>query len=270
MKTHNSFILLILLLTFSSASAQDAQLASAKVIEVVGTVSKNSADGQSSQLKVGEIVKEGASITTAKLSMAKLVFSNGSEMTIEENTRITIAELQQDAFTGGKSYEQLQADPSKSQTLLELNYGEINGHTKKLQPGSNFKIKTPLGTAAIRGTRWSIMLIFNPERGEFILITNNKDGALDIISKYGGTVSDRSEKTEAVEAGKAAVITLSKTDPEFDAVFDLIKNVIPIGLQPPVITPGTPGPVPGPDDDFGIIVVSPEGPAGRVDANDDN
>ena len=272
MKAHSISLLSIVLLTVAAVAAQGSQLASAKVVDVVGTVTKYTAGGDQAPLQKGDILKEGDSVSVTALSEAKLVFSNGSELTIEENTSVNIAKLQQEAFAGNKSYEQLQADPSQSQTLLELNYGRLSGHVKKLRPDSSFNVDTPLGTAAIRGTKWSALLIYNAERGEFLLTVKNYDGLVDIISRYigqfeygEGNIGDKgydasiSETTrELIPRDHTIVIRLREGDPYFDDLFDLIKNFIPDGPQP-VITPGPgPGPGPGPDDDLGIIVVSPE------------
>ncbi len=258
----------------SALGVSAQQLASAKVVDVVGTVTKYSPDGSNTQLQVGDILKEGDAISATALSSAELVFSNGSELTIEENTSVNIAKLEQAPFGGNQSYEQLQADPSPSQTLLELNYGKLSGHVKKLRQDSNFDVETPLGTAAIRGTRWSALLIYNAERGEFILTVKNYDGLVDIISRYigqfeygKGNIGDKGydsslsdDTRELIPAAHTVVIRLHRGDPLFDDLFDLIKNVTPSGPSP-VITPGGPGG----GDDFGVIVVSPEGPAGDDD-----
>ncbi|HKK19400.1 MAG TPA: FecR domain-containing protein [Opitutales bacterium] len=275
MKVHKTSFFSLVILMIASVTAQGAQLASAKVVDVVGTVTKYSADGSQSPLKVGDLLKEGDSISVTALSEADLVFSNGSELTIEENTSVNIATLQQEPFSGNQSYEQLQADPSKSQTLLELNYGKLSGHVKELRSDSKFHVETPLGTAAIRGTQWSALLIYNAEREEFLLVVKNLDGLVDIISRYLGTIeygegnigdkgydSSIDEQTrELIPQDHTVVLRLRKSDPYFDDLLQIIKNYAPTGPKP-VITPG-PGPGPGPgdpeDDDFGIIVVSPEG-----------
>lgn len=275
MKTHTFSILSLAIFMIASVTSQAAQLASAKVVDVVGTATKYSAAGQQSPLKTGDILKEGDSISVTALSKADLVFSNGSELTIEENTSVNIAKLQQEAFSSNQSYEQLQADPSKSQTLLELNYGKLSGHVKKLHSGSQFHVDTPLGTAAIRGTKFSALLIYNASRGEFLLTVKNYDGLVDIISRYvgqfeygKGNVGDKGydsslsdEAKELIPENHTIVIRLHKGDPYFEDLFQLIRNHMPTDPKP-VITPG-PGPGPGdPEgDDFGIIVVSPEGPA---------
>jgi len=269
MKFFRFHLILLAFLSLGALSLNAAQLASAKVTEVLGTVTKYTADGGNSPVQTGDILKEGDSISASALSQAKLVFSNGSLLTIEENTSISISELSQDSFSGSQSYEQLEADPSKSQVLLELNYGILNGHVKKLQKGSKFDIATPLGTAAIRGTKWSVKLFYNAERGEFLLIVKNKDGELDILSRYlgefeygAGNIGDKgydsalsNDTNEPVPQKHTVVIRLHRTDPYFGALFNLMKNYIPtnprpgfIPLPPLQITP----------EDGGVIVVSPE------------
>lgn len=273
MKVHNIPILSLAFFMLASVAGQAAQLASAKVVDVVGTVTKYGAGGEQSPLQKGDILKEGDSVSVTALSRADLVFSNGSELTIEENTSVNIAKLQQEAFAGNKTYGQLQADPSKSQTLLELNYGKLNGHVKKLRADSRFDIETPLGTAAIRGTNWSALLIYNTERQEFLFSVKNFDGDVEVISRYLGTIeygkgnigdkgydaSIDEETREVIPEDHTVILRLRKGQPGFDELFDLIENTDPTKTQPVV----TPGPVPGSsdpeDDDFGIIVSSPEG-----------
>jgi hypothetical protein len=273
MKSYKIFIHSLAFLMIAAVTASAAQLASAKVTEVTGTVTKYTPDGGNAPIKVGDILKEGDSISATALSQAELVFSNGSELTIEENTSVNIAKLQQESFAGSKSYEQLQADPSKSQTLLELNYGKLSGHVKKLRSDSQFNVETPLGTAAIRGTIWSMLLIYNAERQEFLLSVKNYDGLVDIISRYvgqfeygDGTIGDKGYKSSASETTRELIpqnhtinIRIQKGDPYFDTLFQMIKNIVPTGPRP-VITPNAPTGASGnEDDDLGIIVVSPEG-----------
>jgi hypothetical protein len=263
-------VLALSALSSHAAPSHAAQLASAKVLQVEGTVSKYSAEGGSStQLKVGDILVEGDSVSATALSSAILVFSNGSEITVEENTSFNLSKLEQSPFSGNQSYEQLQADPSQSQTLLELNYGELGFHVKKLQAGSTFDIETPLGTAAIRGTQGTVKLFYNAERGEFLLIVANNDGLDDIISRYigefeygRGNIGDKGfdssvsdAKSEPIPQQHTIVIRLHRGDPLFDDLFNAYENYIPteptpgnLPLPTPIFTP----------DDPGVIIVSPE------------
>ena len=170
--------IVISLLAFSGLTAQAAQLASAKVLSVTGVAVKEAKDGSETPLKSGDILVEGDSVIVSGLSQAMLVFSNGSTLKVDERTSLSFKQLEQASFGGNKSYEQLAGDPSKSQTILELNYGEVDGHVKKLKPGSVFNIETPLGTAAIRGTRFNVRLTYNPVSGFMVLNIYNADGRL--------------------------------------------------------------------------------------------
>lgn len=248
MKTLRIPFIVLCVLALSALSAHAAQLASAKVLKVEGTVSKYAPDGSNTPLKAGDILTEGDSISATALSSAFLVFSNGSEITVNENTSFSISKLEQSTFSGSQSYEQLQADPSQSQTLLELNYGELGFHVKKLQAGSTFNIETPLGTAAIRGTQGTVKLYYNAELGEFILIVTNDDGLVDFIG-----LSDNI--AESIPQNQEYIIRLHRGDPLFDDLFKAYKNYIP--------TEPTPGDLPLPTpiftpDDEGVIIVSPE------------
>lgn len=236
-------------LIFSALSSHAAQLATAKVIEIAGTVTKYSADGSDKPLQVGDILVQGDSVSTTAMSSTSLVFSNGSELTVEEDTSLTIATMEQAPFNGSQSYEQLAADPSKSQTLLELNYGELNGHVKQLQSGSRFDIQTPLGTAAIRGTTYKVKYFFNALRNESILSITNIDGQIDLVSRFSGplefsgNVADKGYDAAATEEN-VAPIPASNT--VIIRSYDAGNDDLPLPV--PTFTPEDPG----------VIVVSPE------------
>jgi len=292
MKTLRIPLTILCLFALSAISAQAARLASAKVLELTGTVTKYSPNGQNAPLKVGDILTEGDSLSSAAKSSAKLVFSNGSELTVRQNTSINISNLEQESFAGNQSYEQLQADPSKSQTLLELNYGDIDGHVKKLSYGSNFRIKTPLGTAAIRGTYFSISLRYDSRSGNFTLSVTNIDGTVDIISTFSGDIlfgdnkevvkefegeSDgTNERTSTVPETKTIKIRISRDNPNREAILAFVKTIVPSEIRVIIDddtggegeegsegeeggdpTPEIPAPEITPEDPS-IIVVSPE------------
>jgi hypothetical protein len=248
MKNTRFHLVLLALFGLSALTINAAQLASAKVLSVTGIVTNS----EESPLAVGAILAQGDSVVTSALSNALLVFSNGSELVVKEKSSVTLAELTQEAFSGKKSYEQLQADPSKSQALLELNYGKVSGHVKKLRPGSTFKIETPLGTAAIRGTKFTVETRYDAARGEYILAIENEDGLVDIISSYVGSleygrgnVGDMGyvaavsyNKSESIPARHKVIIRMSKNDPNYDEIINRVKNYAPfqsVGTQPEVI-----------------------------------
>ena len=135
---------------------------------------------------------------------------------------------------------------------------------KQLREGSTFYIETPLGTAAIRGTKFSAELRYNAERRELILIVTNEDGKVDIISRYAGSfeygrgnVGDKGfdtgasdDTSESIPAAHIIVIRLSEDDPNFDRIVNRIKNFPPYknkNTQPKINT-GPPGPEVTPED----------------------
>jgi hypothetical protein len=162
------------------------------VLSVSGTVIKTEGGGfikvggRESPLKAGDILREGDRIHSTEGSKVFLVFSNGSEITLFQNSSLSIVDLEQEPYTSKRVYNELEADPSKSQTLLELDYGQLDGHVKKLSNTSSFNIETPLGTAAIRGTRFSISLLFTGNK--LILSVSNFDGLVDILTKSSSKV----------------------------------------------------------------------------------
>jgi len=192
MKTLRIPFTLFCLLAISALSSHAAELATAKVLSVSGIVMKTEGGGlikvggRESPLKAGDILREGDRIHSTKGSKVFLVFSNGSEITLFQNSSLSIIDLEQEPYTSKRIYNELEADPSKSQTLLELDYGQLDGHVKKLSNTSSFNIKTPLGTAAIRGTRFSISLLFTGNK--LVLSVSNFDGLVDILTQSSSKV----------------------------------------------------------------------------------
>jgi hypothetical protein len=286
MKTLRIPFTLFCLLAISALSAHAAELATAKVLSVSGTVIKTEGGGiikvggRESSLKVGDILREGDRINTTDGSKVFLVFSNGSEVTLYQNSSLSIVELEQEPYTSKRVYNELVADPSKSQTLLELDYGQLDGHVKKLSNTSSFNINTPLGTAAIRGTRFSISLGFSG--GKFTLSISNFDGLVDLITQTSAAVitgdtgdgegnnfdGGQDAATTPIPAGGDCDVSASPGNPVLNAIVSGLSAAPGLGVS--LSADGTlkveidvstiiPAPVitPDPVTDPGVIVVSP-------------
>ncbi|MGJ8652820.1 MAG: FecR family protein [Opitutaceae bacterium] len=260
MKISRFPLLLITFYALSSLALSAVQLSTVKALSVTGTVTKQVSSGQNSPLVAGDILKVGDSVSATALSSAHLVFSNGSTLDVQENTSFTITEFEQDPFSsGGKEYEELEADPSKSQILLNLHQGELDGHAKKLYRGSALDVETPIGTAAIRGTKYSVKLRHNMERGVFLLVIKNKDGTVNVVSRYSGqfeydekATADKnynsalsSDTKEPIPAKHTVIIRLHHTDPYYDELFtrfpanQLIRIFTPDDPGTQVVSPNT-------------------------------
>lgn len=265
---------LLLSLLLCAFSLNAAELATAKVLSVTGSAYANSADAGNTPITTGTILREGDSVSVSHLSEVELVFSNGSLLTVMENTSLTLRELKQQAFAGNRSYTDLEADPSASQTMLQLNYGKVRANVKKIRSDSKFDIETPLGTAAIRGTVVTVELIYDAERNEMIFRVFKENGDVDVITRYTGAIEfnesgladkgfegSAEERTAILQNGQTIVVRLSSSDPYYDQLINAILNYAPFQDEagsPPVVTP-----LPAPEftpEDPGLIVVSEEGP----------
>lgn len=112
-------------------------------------------------LRTGSLITEGQMIATGPKASVMLAFSNGATVTIGEKSLVELDEFTQHPFSAMFKMSEATAEPSNSQTRLDLVRGELIANVKKLnkEEGSNFEIKTPLGVAGIRGTTFQISYI---------------------------------------------------------------------------------------------------------------
>lgn len=92
---------------------------------------------------------EGTVIETKAKSNATAVFSNGTGVYFDVNTRVEIKRFEQESFRPNRS--DVDDEPSISTTRVILDYGDIGISTSKLVAGSTMLFETPLMTASIRG-----------------------------------------------------------------------------------------------------------------------
>ena len=90
--------------------------------------------------------------TTGKDSSIVLLLSNGTVTTLKADSVLNIKKFTQAKFDpGATKLSELEGEPSASETLIDLNIGDMVVDIKKLD--KNFNIESPVGTAGIRGTR---------------------------------------------------------------------------------------------------------------------
>lgn len=138
--------------------AQTAVPGKILAVRVVGDVSAvRGADKTTVKLKNNDAVTQGEVVVTGKGSSVVLVFSNGSTVSLAENSRLSVDEFMQDPFGQDIKVADLTSEPSTSHTKLSLTYGELVGNVKKLKGDSSYMIDTPVGAAGIRGTTFRIV-----------------------------------------------------------------------------------------------------------------
>ena len=103
------------------------------------------------------LLPDGAAVQTGPGGNALLLLSNGTVVTVSENTKMKISSFVQEPFEDkGLSVGDLQEEPSSSSVLVDLEVGDLVVKTKKLNKKSNFEIASPVGTAGIRGTQFGM------------------------------------------------------------------------------------------------------------------
>lgn len=164
------FSLFLFFLGAADASAQTPELGTARVVKVEGTAFATKADSEERvALRGGDSVHRKTTLVTEAKSRLVLLFSNGAAMTLGPDTTMTIEEYLQEAPESRK------ADPGPSSTHLFLEYGEITGNVEGLDARSDFEVKTPLGTAGIRGTTFQVTF----DAVNVILVVGNIDGTVE-------------------------------------------------------------------------------------------
>ena len=88
----------------------------------------------------GSILPVGYGIETGLFAESILLFSNGTTATVLGNSKIRLERFSQTPFDGlGNSFGQLNAEPSTSQVVLDMEIGSLVVQTKKLKKSSSFQ-----------------------------------------------------------------------------------------------------------------------------------
>jgi len=133
------------------------------------------------KVKAGGILFDGHTVKASKGSKAVLLMSSGTILTVRENSSVNLKKFAQEPFKpGDKKLSELKNEPSPSETIVEVEKGDLVFNIKKLDKKSNFNIESPLGTAGIRGTAGSAgtdkltltegAIQMTPPGGEFLLL----------------------------------------------------------------------------------------------------
>jgi hypothetical protein len=123
-----------------------------------GDVRFETSDGKPGTLvKAGEAIPSDYYVVTGFDGKVIGLLSNGTLLTLGENSRMKVATFEQEAFDDKEQkMSELSEEPSKSKVILDLDSGSLILKTKKLNKDSSLKINSPLGFAGIRGTEFQM------------------------------------------------------------------------------------------------------------------
>ncbi|MFZ4482569.1 MAG: FecR family protein [Chthoniobacterales bacterium] len=137
---------------------------------------------------VGYMMRQGEAIETGPNSSATLVFSNGTAIEVEQNTYFSINQFLQQPFEAGAvNLATTKTEPTTSITQMTLKKGSILGDVRKLNEGSKMEIKTPVGTAGIRGTKFTLTIDSISADGSFTGSLTVPEGSVSFTNSAGET-----------------------------------------------------------------------------------
>ncbi len=157
--------------------------APATVTYVKGSAEKIRPDALASTLEKGDTLPMGTRIITGDDGLVLLTFADGSVMTIERESELSL-----DALSGYK-------DTGMVDTRVHLKKGAVQTRVPKRKPRSNFEVSTPSSVAAVRGTDFRVSSI----EGEQLLTRN------EVFSGAVSVANDAEQKELAKGTGLVAV-----------------------------------------------------------------
>lgn len=153
-----SFLSISLCLGLAAFAQGAIQKGSVEVVEIKGPSDLINAANKRAPLSRGLTFQEGNRIETQEKSTAELVLSNGSTIKVSPNTLMavkTFSQVTSPLIVPGK-FRELSAEPSPSVVQIEVYRGKIDGEVRKLNPNTQYTIKTPVGLVRVRGTVLSV------------------------------------------------------------------------------------------------------------------
>jgi len=191
-------------------TAQASEIGAARVVKVEGLAFVlDGLAGERVSLRAGDSVGSGATLVTEAKSRLVLLFSNGAAMTLGPLTAMNIEEYLHEG-----TVRQLR-DPNPSTTSLFLEYGEVSGNVEGLDSRSEFNVRTPLGTAGIRGTTFRISF----DSSTSVLTISNAQGSVEWVADG---------VTTPITGGQQLIITASR---QADGSWEVLQ-VVSSGIEP--------------------------------------
>lgn len=162
----------------------------------------------------------GTAIETKENAHNAFVYSNGTGVFIDQNTRLEIARFVQEPFLPGRNDRvDAASEPSISQSDVFVSRGAVGVCTSMLVSGSSMNYGTPQAAVTIRG-------------GKLSLETNANETIVDLLEgdvtvrgggrDSGGQILRPGERAiiRTASAGQPSRITISPTPPELLPVLD--------------------------------------------------
>jgi hypothetical protein len=193
----------------TNVSAGDAKERTGKVVRVEGAARYSTGGNVWLPLKVGETLRPGAIVQTAKGSAVDISFEEsyavaarpmGSSRSSISRANAFQPTTEQDMVRLGEdtviSFDKLSIVETGTDTIteteLDLRKGRVFGTTKKMSAGSQYKVKIPNGIAGIRGTIYTLSAdgVVQVLVGSVVMAYTKPDGTVVTQVVNGGSQYD--------------------------------------------------------------------------------
>jgi hypothetical protein len=181
------------------------------------------ADGSTPPVRVGDLVPLGSTLKTPADSTLKLLFANGAILILQPRSQLRLALFaSKDSLQPQHTALPRPAEQSKSHTDLDLQSGAVLLDVPPLKKDSKFQVTTPLGTAALRGTRFYVS-VRNKRAAvgvaEGLVVTTSLIGQTQMLAA-GQAIALSAKGLERATAGEVSYIR------NLDAAFGTTRQLL--------------------------------------------
>ena len=166
-------VLVVGFLYFPRGGAVANAADNATLAVVHGDVDTMHAGGQFAAALDGDVVASGDVVRANAQGLAVVTFFDGSTLAIEPGSQVTVTNVSRLAGDG-------------INVQIEQTLGRTWAAVQKLAPGSQFQIKTPTSTAAVRGTAFEIVVAV--VAGVLTTTVKGQEGDVLVTAAAGGSV----------------------------------------------------------------------------------
>ncbi len=158
----------------------------------------------------------GTVIETRERAHQAYVYSNGTGMYLDANTRVEIQQFTQEPFQSERNSEN--AEPSRSQSDVHLAHGMVGICTNQFVSGSRMVYTTSLATVNVRGQR----LVIKATPTETVIYLLEGDVTVKIGNKDSGSQVLRSGERATIRSGPGgpSAIVVEPIDRETMSMLD--------------------------------------------------
>jgi hypothetical protein len=181
----------------SSFAAVNGPASKLFVADLKGKSDLNTADAITPLTEKAVFNAQGASVLTDKDANNSMVYSNGSGIYLDSDTRLDVKKFVQEPFTPNR-YD-LDMEPSVSQTEAYLSHGLVGLCTSKLAAGSNMVYSTPQATLSVHGRK-------------LVIETSNNETRISALEGDVTVQTSNSDAGQVLHGGEEAIVRSSAAD----------------------------------------------------------